>query len=115
MQLVGAEHVGQRVIQRAQIRVDLVVERAGEETEVLPRLDRRARQDDAANTPVLERAHRLGHGEVGLARAGRADREGDGVGVHGVDVGDLPRRLGTHGLPGRESDDAGYARLARIP
>ena len=36
------EHVVQRVVQRAQVGVDLLAERAGQEAEPLPRLDRRA-------------------------------------------------------------------------
>ena len=45
---LGIHHLVERVVQRAQVRVDLVGERAGQESEPLPRLDRRAAQDDAA-------------------------------------------------------------------
>jgi hypothetical protein len=49
-------------------------------------LDGRAAEDDAVDLLRLQRLHRLGHGEVGLAGAGRADAEGDGVLVDRVDV-----------------------------
>ena len=51
---------------------------AGQEAEPLAGLDRRPRQDDALD--LVARARRPpGHGEVGLARARRADAEGDVV------------------------------------
>ena len=39
---LGIHHLVERVVQRAQVRVDLVGQRAGQEAEPLPRLDRRA-------------------------------------------------------------------------
>jgi hypothetical protein len=41
------DHVLQRVVQRAQVGVDLLLQVAGQEAQVLARLHRRARQDDA--------------------------------------------------------------------
>ncbi len=46
---VGVDHVVQRVVQGPQVRVDLVAERARQEAEPLPRLDRRPGQDDAVD------------------------------------------------------------------
>ena len=43
---LGVDHVVQRVVERAQVGVDLLAERAGQEAEPLPRLDRRPGQDD---------------------------------------------------------------------
>ena len=76
---VRVEHVVQRVVERAQVGVDLLVQRAGQEAEPLPRLDRGPGQDDPADLLGLQRLHGLGHGQVGLAGAGRADAEHDGV------------------------------------
>src|SRR5205823_7469004 len=42
----GLEHVVEGVVQRPEIRVDLGEDVAGEKAQSLPRLDRRARQDD---------------------------------------------------------------------
>ncbi len=92
-QRVGIEHVVQRVEQRPQVRVDLVEQRAGQEAEPLARLDRRAGQDDAVDLLGQQRLHGLGHGEVGLAGAGRADAEDDRVLVDRVDVALLVQRL----------------------
>ena len=68
-------------------------ERAGQEPEPLPRLDRRPGQDDPVDLLGLQRLHGLGHREVGLAGAGRADAEDDGVLVDRVDVALLVQRL----------------------
>ena len=88
------EHVVQRVVQRPQVRVDLLAQRAGQEAEPLARLDRRAGQDDPVDLLGLQRLHGLGHREVGLAGAGRADAEHDRVLVDRVDVALLVQRLG---------------------
>ena len=45
-QLVGRQHVVQRVVERPQIRIDLLAQIAGQEAEPLAGLDRRPRQDD---------------------------------------------------------------------
>ena len=90
---VGVDHVVQRVVQRPQVRVDLLVERARQEAEPLAGLDRRTGQDDPADLLGLQRLHRLGHREVGLAGAGRADAEHDRVLVDRVDVPLLVERL----------------------
>ena len=87
------DHVVQRVVERPQVRVDLLEQRAGQEPEPLPRLDRRAGQDDPVDLLGLQRLHRLGHREVGLAGARRADPEDDGVLVDRVDVALLVQRL----------------------
>ncbi len=39
---LGVHHLVERVVERPQVRVDLVGQRAGQEAEPLPRLDRRA-------------------------------------------------------------------------
>ena len=94
----------QRVVERPQVRVDLLVERAGQEAEPLARLDRRPGQDDPVDLLGLQRLHRLGHRQVGLAGAGRADAEDDGVLVDRVDVALLAQRLGADGAPAPGED-----------
>ena len=83
---LGVEHVVERVEQRAQVRVDLRLEVAGQEAEALAGLDRGAGEDDALDLAARER--RGGHRdrEEGLAGAGRADPEGDRVVADRVDV-----------------------------
>jgi hypothetical protein len=44
---LDAEHLVQRVVQRAQVGIDLLGEVAGQEAELLAGLHRRAHQDDA--------------------------------------------------------------------
>ena len=45
LDLLGRQHVVERVVERAQIGIDLLLHVAGQEAEPLARLDRRARQD----------------------------------------------------------------------
>ena len=45
--LLGLEHVVERVVERPEVRVDLLEQVAGQEAEPLAGLDGRARQDDA--------------------------------------------------------------------
>ena len=44
---LGVEHVVERVVQRPQVRIDLLLQIARQEAELLAGLDRRPRQDDA--------------------------------------------------------------------
>src|SRR5207248_3056228 len=91
------EHVVQRVVQRAQVRVDFLVQGAGQETQPLPRLDRRPGQDDPVDLLGLQRLHRLGHGQVSLPGAGGPDAEHDRVAIDRIDVALLVQRLGPDG------------------
>ena len=74
-QLHSGDHILQSVVERLQIGVDLVLHVAGEEAELLAGLDSRTREDDLARLAVLERTHRQGYRHIGLARAGRTERE----------------------------------------
>ena len=91
---IRVEHVVQRVVERAQVRVDLLVQGAGQEPQPLPRLHRRPGQDDPVDLLGLQRLDRLGHGQVGLPGARRADGEHDRVLVDRVRVALLVQRLG---------------------
>ena len=58
------EHVPQGVVQRAQVRVNLVIERARQEAELLPCLHGRAGEDNARDLLGLQGLHGLGHRQV---------------------------------------------------
>lgn len=73
--LVEAEQIVERVVERAQVRIDLLREIAGQKAEPLARFDGRARQHDALDLIALQRIHGAGDGEIRLARAGRPDAE----------------------------------------
>ena len=94
LDFLGRQHVVQRVVQRAQIGHDLLVEIARQKAERLAGLDRRAGEDDARNLAFAQRGQRHGHGQIGLARAGRADAEGHVVAADGIEVFLLPDGLG---------------------
>ena len=75
----GLDHVVERVVERAQVGVDLGHEVAGQEAEPLAGLDRGPGEDDAVDLLGLQRLHRHRDGEPALAGAGGADAEGDDV------------------------------------
>ena len=70
----------------------------GRKAQPLAGLDGGAREDYPVHLLAPESADRLGHGEVGLARAGGAYPEGDGVLVHRVDIGLLAEGFGLYRL-----------------
>ena len=86
----------QSVIERAQIRADLLRQIAGQEAELLAGLDRRPAQDDPFHPPFDQRRHRHRHRQVGLSRTRRPDAEDDVVLADGVDVRLLVEALGRH-------------------
>ena len=88
-------HVVQRVVQRAQVRVDLRHQVARQEPEPLPGFHGWAGQDDPLHFLGLQRPHRHRDSEPGLARTGRPDAERDHVLGDGVDVPLLSGRLRT--------------------
>ena len=73
------QHVVQRIVQRSQVRIDLLRHVAGQKAQLLARFDRGPRQDDALDALRLQRRHRHRHRQIGLARSGRADAEDDVV------------------------------------
>ena len=86
----------ERVVQRAEVRIDLRHQVPGQESETFAGLDRRTGEDDPLHLLGLQRLHRHRHGEPRLARTGGADAERDDVVLDGLDVALLPARLGTH-------------------
>ena len=88
-EFAGAFHVGhieQRVVERANVGVDLLGERARQKAQVLACLDHGAREDDAVDFLAFERRHRHSHGQIGFARARRANAECHGVLANRVDI-----------------------------
>jgi hypothetical protein len=67
--LLGLHHVVERVIERPQIGIDLLLYVTGQKPELLTSLDRRPRQDDPADLLGHQIADGLSHGQVGLARS----------------------------------------------
>src|SRR3954471_20100765 len=92
--LLGVEHVLERVEEGAQVGVDLGHQVAGQEAEALAGLDGRAREDDAVDLAALERGGRHRHRQPRLAGARGADAEGDRVAADRVDVALLRDALG---------------------
>ena len=69
------ERFAQRIVERAQIRIDFLFEIAGQKAELLAGFDGRPREHDARDLALLERAHRHHDREKRLARPGRTDAE----------------------------------------
>ncbi len=103
----------ERVVQRAQVRVDLGHQVAGQEAQTLTCFDGGPREDDALDLLALQRLHRHGHREPALARAGRADAERDDVLADGVDVALLAAALRADAATARRSQHLGRQHLGR--
>ena len=95
--LVAGHHVVQGVVERAQVGIDFFLQVAGQEPQALAGLDRGAAQHDAFDAAGLQHGHRLRHGEIGLAGAGRPEREHHFVALQGFHVGKLARAARAHG------------------
>ena len=89
--LVAGHHVVQRVVERAQVGIDLFLEVAGQEAEAFAGFDGGAGEHDAVHLAGGEHGHGLGDGEVGLAGAGGAEGEDHFVAGQQVHVGGLAR------------------------
>ena len=106
LDLLGLEHVAQRIIKRTQVWRDFFLQIAGQKAERLAGFNRRTSQDDAAHLLFLQRRDRHGHGEIRLAGSRRTDPEHDVVLLNRLDVLLLPvRARDDRRLPGgrRES------------
>jgi hypothetical protein len=79
LHLLVTHQIVERVVQRAQIGVDLLRQVAGQKAQALAGFHGRAGQHDALHGAALQRVHGAGHGQIGLAGAGRADAEADVV------------------------------------
>ena len=77
--LVEAHQVVERVVERPQVRIDLLREVAGQEAEPLARFDGGTHEHDALDRVALERVDRARDREIGLAGARRPDAERDVV------------------------------------
>ena len=106
LDLVGLQHVIERIVKRTKIREDFFLQRAGEKSEGLAGFHCGAGQDDAADLFLLEGGDGHGHGQIGLAGSGRADAEDDIMLADGADVIALSGRLGNDRCFARGADDA---------
>lgn len=90
LHFLKAEHLKQRVIQRAQIRVDLLAQIAGQEAELFACLDGRTGQQNTADLTALQRIDRRRHRQIGFTRTRRTHAESD---VVIEDIGDVLRTV----------------------
>ena len=95
--LLGIHHVHERIEKRADVRVDLVLKRAGKESQVLPRLDHGTREHDAPDVVTVQGGDRHGHGQVGLSRTGGPQAKGQRMRANGLHIALLTDGLGAHG------------------
>jgi hypothetical protein len=96
--LVRRHHIVERVVERAQIGIDLLLHVAGQEAEPLARLDRRTRQDHPGDVAALQQRCGIGDRQIGLAGTGRAGAEDQVRPVQRADIGVLRRRARVDGL-----------------
>ncbi len=99
------EHVVERVVQRAQVRVHFFGQVAWQEAELLAGFDRRARHDDALDLLLHQPRRGHGHRQIRLAGTGRADTENQVMVANGFDVLTLRTALGQDRALARGDDD----------
>ena len=104
----------QRVEQRAQVRVDLGHQVAGQEAQALAGLHGRAREDDPVDLAARERGDGHRDRQERLAGAGRADAEGDRLAADRVDVALLVDRARRHAQVAVAPDDVLEHRRGRL-
>ena len=90
---IGVEHVVQRVVQRAEVRVDLRHQVTWKEAQPLPRLDRWPSEDDPLHLLGLQRLDGHRHRKPRLSGPCGSQTEGDHVLGDRVDVALLPGGL----------------------
>src|SRR5262249_20566065 len=81
--LLSAHAVAERVVQRPQIRRHLLVQVAGQISQLLARFHRWTRQYNPLDLPGLQCFRRLRYGKIRLAGSGRTDSECQGMGFDG--------------------------------
>ena len=99
--LLRRHHVVQGVVERSQVRVDLLLHVAGQEPQPLAGLHRRPRQHDALDLAGQKQRHPHGDSKVGLAAAGRTQRKHHVTLAKRCQVVALSRRAGLHGTAAR--------------
>ena len=93
LELVEPKHIGQSIIERPQIGIDFFLQVPRQESQFFPRFYGRTGEDDPFDFPVLQIKGSQGHGQVSLARAGRADAKGYEVLADGIDIALLSGRF----------------------
>lgn len=86
-----AQHFEQGVVQRAQVRIDLLAQIPRQEAQFFTGFNRRARQQNAANLLAFQGIYRSGDGQIGFPGTGRPNAEGD---VVIENIGDVLRLIG---------------------
>ena len=111
--LVGLEHVVKRVVQRAQIGIDLLLQRSRQEAQALAGFDRRTRQHDAIHALRHQRSDSHGDGQIRLAGAGGANAEDHVVLFDGFQIAALVDALGLDRALAKGALLAGFGQTAQ--
>ena len=95
----GPQHIEQTVVERAQIRVYLLLQVAGQKTKLLPCFHRRAGQNDARDVFCLKGFDGHCNGQIRFTRTRRADAKSHRILADGVEVFLLSQRFGADRPP----------------
>src|SRR5471030_1498662 len=86
---VAFDHVVERVIQRAQVGVDFLLQGPWQKAQTLAGFHGGARQDDARDLLVDQRGDGHGNGQIRLAGAGGADADHQVIALDGLQIAPL--------------------------
>ena len=89
------QDVIERIVQRTQVRIDLLAHVAGQEAEAFAGFDRWPRKYNAFHLPALEALGGVGNSKVGLARACGTQAEDEIDAIQSLDVEALGGRART--------------------
>ena len=89
----GIDHVVERIVKRAQIRIDLLGHVAGQKSQSLASLDRRAHQHNPFHALAQQSIDSHGHRQIRLASPRRANAKRYVVLAYRFDIRLLTRRL----------------------
>ncbi len=98
---IKIHHVMKGVVERAKVRIDLLVDIPWEKPQLLASFHSRPGQDDSFNFLFHKKSHCHGHGEIGLSRPSRSNANDQIVFPDGIDVSFLSKALWSdHSLSG---------------
>ena len=111
--LLRFQQIVERVVQRPQIRIDFLLQRARQKSQPLAGFHRRPRQHNAADLFVHQRRNRHGHRQVSFAGARRPNAE-DHVGAFdGLQISPLVQAFGLESALAAGTLLAGFSQRAQ--
>ena len=92
------QHIIQRIVKRAKVGGNLILQISRQKAQALPCLNSGAGQNDPIHRSLTKSGNRCRHSQIGLARTGRANANGDRIGLDRPHIALLTNGFGFDGL-----------------